>query len=187
MLEQQVLLSSFAFEWSELPNWDPLYAAMNRNIQNSSLIMVFFYEIGCFLNLQIYYGLILACYREINIECLKLVKNFVLSMFYHRWQIICESMFCWYADMYEQDLIENICISESYISFFSMWVFFHEHSWITGLQGKGWGISLTPHYHFHPLRRHLGISRATTAESSPLHIASSRIRTGSLWFPSASC
>ena len=38
--------------------------------------------------------------------------------------------------------------------------------------GKGEGISLTPHYYFHPLHRHLDISRAITAESSPLHIAS---------------
>ena len=29
--------------------------------------------------------------------------------------------------------------------------FFHDHSRITGLQGKGTGISVTPHYHFHPL------------------------------------
>ena len=36
--------------------------------------------------------------------------------------------------------------------------FFHKHSRITGLQGKGEGISLTPHYHFHPLHRHLDIS-----------------------------
>ena len=33
---------------------------------------------------------------------------------------------------------------------------------------EGEGISLTPHYHFHPLHRHLDISRAITAESSPL-------------------
>ena len=32
--------------------------------------------------------------------------------------------------------------------FFSIWVFFHEHSRITRLQGKGEGISLTPHYRF---------------------------------------
>ena len=70
--------------------------------------------------------------------------------------------------------------------FFSIWVLFHEHSRITGLQGKGEGIPLTPHYHFHPLHRHLDISRAITAESSPLHIASNRTRTGNLWFPSAS-
>ena len=67
--------------------------------------------------------------------------------------------------------------------FFSTWVFFHEHSRITGLQGKGEGISLTPHYHFHPLHRHLDISRAITAGSSLLQIASSRTRTGNLWFP----
>ena len=53
-------------------------------------------------------------------------------------------------------------------------------------QGKGEGISLTPHYHFHPLHRHLDLSRAITADSSPLRIASSRTRTGNLWFPSAS-
>ena len=35
--------------------------------------------------------------------------------------------------------------------FFSIWVFFHEHLWITGLPEKGEGISLTRHYHFHPL------------------------------------
>ena len=73
-----------------------------------------------------------------------------------------------------------------FIYFFSIWVFFHEYSQITGLQGKGEGISLTPHYHFHPLHRHLDISRAITAESSYLHIAISLIRTGNLWLPSAS-
>ena len=41
-------------------------------------------------------------------------------------------------------------------------------------------------YHFYPLHRHLDISRAITAESSPLHIASSGTRNGNLWFPSAS-
>ena len=74
----------------------------------------------------------------------------------------------------------------SFFLFFSIWVVFHEHSRITGLQGKGEGFSLTPHYHFHPLHGHLDISRAITAESSPLDISSSRTRTGNLWFPSAS-
>ena len=50
-------------------------------------------------------------------------------------------------------------------------VFFHEHSLVTGQQEKGEAISLPPHYYSYPLRRH--ISRAITAESSPLHIASS--------------
>ena len=75
---------------------------------------------------------------------------------------------------------KRICI------FFSIWVFFYEHSRITGLQVKGEGISLTPHYHFHPLHKYLDISRAITAESSPLHLASSRTWVGKLWFPSAS-
>ena len=52
--------------------------------------------------------------------------------------------------------------------------------------GKGEGISLTPHYHFHPFHIHLDISWAIIAESSPLHIASSRTRTGNLWFSSPS-
>ena len=36
------------------------------------------------------------------------------------------------------------------------------------------------------LHIHLGISLAIAAESSPLHMASRRNRTGNLWFPSAS-
>ena len=60
--------------------------------------------------------------------------------------------------------------------FFSVWVFFHDHSRITGLQGKGEVISLTPLYDFHPLHRHLDITRAITTESSHLHIGSSRTR-----------
>ena len=64
---------------------------------------------------------------------------------------------------------------ESFFSIFlSVFFFFHNYSQITGLQGKGEGISLTPHYHFHPLHRHLDISWAITAESSLLHIGSSQ-------------
>ena len=68
--------------------------------------------------------------------------------------------------------------------FFSIQVLLHDHSQITGLQGER-AFLVTPHYHFHPLHRHLGIRRAITAESSPLHIGSSPTRTGNLWFPSA--
>ena len=82
-------------------------------------------------------------------------------------------------------LIDNVFFF-FFFFFFSIWVFFHEHSRFTGQQGKGEGIYLTPLYHFHPLHRHLDISRAITAESSPLHIAGSRSRTGNLWFPSSS-
>ena len=38
---------------------------------------------------------------------------------------------------------------------------------------EGEAISLTPLYHFHPLRRHLDISQLITAESSTLHMAGS--------------
>ena len=65
-------------------------------------------------------------------------------------------------------------------AFFSIRVFFHDHSRITGLQGKEKGISLIPLYHFHPLHRHLGTGRVITTESSPLHIARNRTQTGNL-------
>ena len=71
--------------------------------------------------------------------------------------------------------------------FFSILVFFHEHSQFTGQQGKGEGIYFTPLNHFHSLHRHVDMIQAITAESSSLHIASSRARSGNLWFPSASC
>ena len=70
--------------------------------------------------------------------------------------------------------------------FFSIRVFFHERSRITGLQGKGEGISLTPHYQFNQHYRHLDINREITAETSPLRIASSQTQTGNLWLPSTS-
>ena len=72
-----------------------------------------------------------------------------------------------------------------YYYFFPM-SFFQEHSQFTGQQGKGEAISVTHFYHFHSLHRHLDITRAITAESSPRYIACSRTRTGNLWFPSAS-
>ena len=91
------------------------------------------------------------------------------------------------VDSNNNNIIEKEILSETYMQFFfSIWDLFHEHSRITGLQGKGEGIPLTPHYHFHPLPRHLHISGTITAGSSPLHIVSSRTRTGNLWFPSAS-
>ena len=69
-------------------------------------------------------------------------------------------------------LLALICF---FLIFFSIRVFVHEHSRFTGQQEKGEPISLIPLYHFHPLHRHLSIDRAITAESSPLHIASSRL------------
>ena len=68
--------------------------------------------------------------------------------------------------------------------FFLMGFFLSRTLGFRGQQGKGEVISLTPLYPFHPLQRRLDISRAITAESSPLHIASCRTRTGNRWFPS---
>ena len=70
------------------------------------------------------------------------------------------------------------CIFLFYLGFF--------FSRITELSGKGEGISITPHFHFHPLHRHLDISQVITAESSPLYIGSSWTQTGNLWFPRTS-
>ena len=65
------------------------------------------------------------------------------------------------------------------IIFFSIWVFFHEHSQFTEQQRKGEAISLTPLYHFHPLHKHLDIISLTiTEESSLLYIACCRTQTG---------
>ena len=64
---------------------------------------------------------------------------------------------------------------------FLLWTFTNHRT-----VGEGKGISLTPHYHFQPLHRHLHIGRVITAESSPQHIASSWSRTRNLWFPSIS-
>ena len=68
-----------------------------------------------------------------------------------------------------------------YLGFLSRPFTNHRTEW------KGKGISLTPDQHFHPRHRHLDISRAISAESSPLHIASSRTRNGNIWFLSTSC
>ena len=62
--------------------------------------------------------------------------------------------------------ITNICLSFYY--YFSIWRPYQ-----------------TPFYQFRPLHKHVEISRAVTAESSPLHIASDWNRTGNPCFLSA--
>ena len=103
----------------------------------------------------------------------------------------------WYVSLAENRTIKSLTqplyylkkgsiFSENGGFFFIIWVFFNKHSWITGEQGKGEGISLTPRYHFYSFHRHLDISWVITAESSPLHIGCSQTQTGNLWFPSRS-
>lgn len=56
----------------------------------------------------------------------------------------------------------------------------------TGQKGKGVAIYLTLLYYFDLIHRHLHIKRVIVAESSHLHITSSRTRAGKLRFLSAS-
>ena len=81
--------------------------------------------------------------------------------------------------------IRMFCFCFVFFRFF-IWIICHDHSRVTGLQGKEEGVSLTPHYKFHPLHKYLDISWAITTGSSPLHIGSSWTWTKNLWFPSAS-
>ena len=73
----------------------------------------------------------------------------------------------------------HVTCHEKKFFFFCVGFFFiniHESQYYRGREREG--ISLTPLYHFHPLHRHLRISREIAGKSSPLHIASSRTRTG---------
>ena len=110
---------------------------------------------------------------------------------------ICEGYWKELRDLREEEKIDDciywekparclLCSYQSSFLFFSIWVFFCDHSRLTGKRGKGEGIYLTPLNHFHPLRSHLDISQVITVENSPLRIASSQTRTGNLWFPGAS-
>ena len=119
-------------------------------------------------------------------------EQFLWLFLQFRWLLLYFFLKKYYWRALSQPCYDVLIISSSrqiFWCFFSVWVFFHEDSRITGEgegQGKGKGIFLTPHYHFRPLHGHLDISRAITAESSPVHIASSRALTGNLCFPSAS-
>ena len=78
--------------------------------------------------------------------------------------------------------IVNVLIGQflnSSCSFFSIWVFFHENSRFTGQQGKRGGFLFNYSLPLLPALQ-------TTAGSSPLHVASSRVRTGNLWLPRTS-
>ena len=70
--------------------------------------------------------------------------------------------------------LNQISIFFFYLDFLSLLFTIHR----TAEEGKF--NSLTPHYHFHRVHRHLDISWVSTTDSSPLDIVSSRTRTGSL-------
>ena len=66
-------------------------------------------------------------------------------------------------------LCYSFIMSLCYIVFFSVWVFFHEHSRFTGQQRKGKAISINSLYHFQPLHRHstlAGYCRESTSGHS---------------------
>ena len=68
-----------------------------------------------------------------------------------------------------------------YLFLVNYFIFFGFHSQqFRNHRTAGEGISLTPPYHFHPLHRHLDISRAITTDGSSLHIGSSWTRSGNL-------
>ena len=121
-----------------------------------------------------------ACYflvKESKNENLLLVlKSFCLQLL---WFLKKRNVHVLYVKHYSQKVMQICCKKKL---FFLSGFFFHKNSRITGLQGKGEGISLTSHYHFQPLHRHLDISWEITAESPTLSIASSRTRSGNLWF-----
>ena len=82
---------------------------------------------------------------------------------------------------HHKEIVFNIHLLKDLLEpFFAIWVFFHEHSRSAGEWGKGEAISSIPLYHFDPHHRHLDISGAIAADSSPLHLASSRTRAGNL-------
>ena len=81
----------------------------------------------------------------------------------------------------------GVLYKKSVLNFFFYLGFLSRTFTIHGTAGKGGGYLFPPLYYFHPLHRHLDVRRPITAESAPLHIASSPTRTENFWFPSASC
>ena len=115
-------------------------------------------------------------YKKLVLQTLSEQNSILIITLNHYYYQVLKNFFCYYCYFYHHYQYHYYNYVSIHHHFFSIWVFFHEHSRITGLQGKGEGIPLSPRDHFQLLHRHLDISRAITAESSPLHIASSRTR-----------
>ena len=81
-------------------------------------------------------------------------------------------------------LIMNLADTSTHINFyFTSELSFTNIDDSQDSKGRSEDISLSPLYHFHLLHRHLEISWMATGESSPVHIASSRISTENLSIP----
>ena len=79
------------------------------------------------------------------------------------------------SDVKRFNKVNSLCIGFTFnflFNFFSLWVFFCDHSRFKSQQGKGKAMSLTPLYHFHPLHRYLDIRREITAKISLLRVKS---------------
>ena len=74
----------------------------------------------------------------------------------------------------------NLTILQQQLQFFFYLGFLSRTSRFTREQEQGEINCLPPLYHFYLLCRHLNISRATTAENSPLHVGSIPTRTEDL-------
>ena len=88
---------------------------------------------------------------------------------------------CFKVDIWLEMRVEPI-----YQRYFSAFFFFYlgflsRTFTIHRTADEGGSYFINSSHHFHPLPRHLDISWVITAGSSPLHIASSRTRTGSLF------
>ena len=84
----------------------------------------------------------------------------------------------------EQIFIENYLITQFFVRLSPHSLFFYLGFLLrTFTNQRRKGIPLTTFYHFHLLYSNLDISRPITSEISPLHIASSRTRSGKLWLP----
>ena len=71
-------------------------------------------------------------------------------------------------------------------TFFYLGFLSHDIHIFQGSKGRGRPI-LIPLYNFHLLHKHLCISWAITAESSPMHMNSGQSQTENRWFPNANC
>ena len=138
-----------------------------ERVPNASLRLQFhpLFILGIILSLELYI-LAKAMFTGIKKHIEDLIKRLRYSLFSRFEEILIKLVLKLWKK--QSDLLENpptdhfedtsaivvIRVFMIALPFFSMGIFFHEYSQITGLQGKGEGISLTLHYHFHPLHRH---------------------------------
>ena len=120
---------------------------------------------------------------------LALIKNYITHLYYqvNRCRVWSSKKALKYIPNTTEKLISKLLFSPKIFhesaAFFLSRFFFTWHSWITWQQKRRRPL-LTSLYHLHQLCEQVETRRTTATESSFLHIASDRTRTGSLWFPS---